>query len=71
MGIRAGCMKKEGKAKSSWVWFLLGVVASLIVGWVAFPALIHSRQTQPVNFSHLKHQEGAGLQCVECHYFQG
>lgn len=63
-------MEKEGKTKSSWVWFLLGIVASLIVGWVAFPALIHSRQKQPVNFSHLKHGEGAGLQCVECHYFR-
>jgi hypothetical protein len=63
-------MEKEGKTKNSWNYFWLGVVASLIVGWLAFPAMIHSRQNQPVFFSHLKHGEGAGLQCSECHTFR-
>jgi hypothetical protein len=67
MEIKAEDMEHEGNGKNPWKFFVLGVIASLIVGWLVFPALIHSRQKQPVFFSHLKHGEGAGLQCTECH----
>lgn len=63
-------MEKEGKAKGKWLFFWVGVIASLIVGWVAFPALIQSKQKQPAYFSHLKHGDDVSLKCEDCHTFR-
>ncbi len=64
-------MEQKGKSKGGWIFFWVGVVASLILGWLIFPGLIHSKKTQPVHFSHLKHGEGgAGAQCEDCHAFR-
>jgi hypothetical protein len=60
-------MEKSVKSKGKWVFFWIGVVASLILGWVVFPQLIHSTKSQPVAFSHLKHGEEASLSCEDCH----
>jgi menaquinone reductase, multiheme cytochrome c subunit len=62
--------EKEGKAKGKWIFFWVGVAASLVLGWVIFPGLIHSRKVQPVPFSHKTHSEGAGLKCEDCHAFR-
>jgi menaquinone reductase, multiheme cytochrome c subunit len=63
-------MEKEGKTKSKWLFFGIGVIASLLLGWVVFPRLIHSDKEQPVRFSHLKHGEEASLTCQDCHSFR-
>lgn len=64
-------MEKEGKSKGTWIFFWVGVAASLVLGWLIFPGLIHSTKNQPVAYSHVKHGEaGAGLQCEECHFFR-
>jgi menaquinone reductase, multiheme cytochrome c subunit len=62
--------EKKGKTKGKWLSFVLGVLASLVVGWVVFPELIHSTKKQPVRFSHLKHGEEATLKCQDCHTFR-
>jgi hypothetical protein len=63
--------EKEGKSKGGWMFFWVGVGASLVLGWLIFPGLIHSKKFQPVHFSHLKHGEaGAGAQCEDCHSFR-
>jgi hypothetical protein len=61
---------KVNKAKGGWIFFVAGLVASLILGWGIFPKLIESKKLQPVDFSHLKHIESAGMQCEECHKFR-
>jgi hypothetical protein len=63
-------MEKEHKAKGKWLFFWIGIFASLILGWVVFPALIQSRQHQPVHFSHLRHGDDVSLKCEDCHYFR-
>ena len=39
------------------LFFILGLIASLIVGWVIFPKLLYSQKKQPVDFNHVLHNE--------------
>jgi hypothetical protein len=39
------------------LFFILGLIASLIVGWVIFPKLLYSQKKQPVDFNHALHNE--------------
>ncbi len=50
--------------------FLIGIVASLIVGWVVFPQLLYSKKRQPVDFNHAIHVREVGNDCAGCHYFR-
>jgi hypothetical protein len=46
------------------VFFLVGFVGALVVGWVVFPNLLFSQKAQPINFSHVAHQSE---ECDSCH----
>lgn len=48
--------------------FLVGFVASVALGWLAYPRLMYTEKEQPFRFSHLAHQEAAMMSCEECHY---
>lgn len=60
--------------------FVLGLIGALIVGWVVFPAVLYSKQPQPINFNHALHLdpervfgiEGETLEerCQYCHAFR-
>ena len=39
--------------QSGLVYFLAGLLPSLLIGWILFPMALYSKQMQPVNFSHL------------------
>lgn len=45
----------EKSSKGGWLFFLAGLVGSLVVGWIVFPMLLYSQQEQPFNFSHAIH----------------
>lgn len=54
------------------------MIAALIVGWVVFPAVLYSKQTQPMNFNHRLHVspdigidgETREERCAYCHEFR-
>jgi len=50
--------------------FLIGIAASLIVGWVIFPKLLYSHKEQPVDFNHARHVQEVDNGCASCHYFR-
>jgi hypothetical protein len=50
--------------------FIVGIIASLIVGWVIFPKLLYSQKTQPIDFNHAVHVESVANGCESCHYFR-
>jgi hypothetical protein len=52
------------------LFFILGLVASLIVGWVIFPKLLYSQKKQPVDFNHALHNEEVDNGCESCHFFR-
>lgn len=52
------------------LFFIVGFVASLIVGWVIFPKLLYSQKQQPVAFNHELHMELVDEGCQSCHFFR-
>lgn len=50
--------------------FIVGLVASLIVGWVLFPKLLYSQKKQPIDFNHKLHVGQVENGCESCHYFR-
>lgn len=49
------------------VFFLVGFIGALVVGWVVFPNLLYSQKAQPMNFSHVAHADN---DCDSCHTFR-
>jgi len=60
----------NGAAGAVILFFILGLVASLIVGWVIFPRLLYSKKQQPVSFNHALHNELVDGGCQSCHFFR-
>jgi len=53
------------------LFFIIGLAASLIVGWIIFPHLLYSRNKQPIDFNHVLHMEFVDEGCQSCHFFRG
>ncbi|MGD9973982.1 MAG: menaquinone reductase multiheme cytochrome c subunit QrcA [Desulfatirhabdiaceae bacterium] len=60
----------EGSGGVVFLFFLIGLAASLIVGWVVFPRLLYSQKHQPVDFNHVLHNELVSEGCESCHFFR-
>jgi menaquinone reductase, multiheme cytochrome c subunit len=64
---------KQAKKASSggWIFFVVGLIVALIVGWLVYPALLYSTKSQPLRFSHALHgpESSAGMECEDCHFF--
>ena len=52
------------------LFFIFGLVVSLVVGWVVFPKLLYSSKKQPIDFNHALHNELVDEGCESCHYFR-
>lgn len=52
------------------LFFIIGVVMSLVVGWSVFPKLLYSRKSQPFDFNHKRHLELVKDGCQSCHFFR-
>ncbi len=52
------------------LFFILGLAASLVVGWVVFPKLLYSQKSQPFDFNHALHMEEVDNGCESCHFFR-
>lgn len=63
---------KEGSDSGGFaiLFFIVGLAASLIVGWVIFPKLLYSQKKQPFDFNHALHNELVDNGCESCHFFR-
>jgi hypothetical protein len=52
------------------LFFIIGLAASLILGWVIFPQFLYSQKNQPIDFNHALHMEEVDDGCASCHYFR-
>ena len=65
--------KNQGKTSSGWIiflFFMIGLVGSLSVGWFLFPQLLYSKKPQPIDFNHSLHLDNVSDGCNSCHYFR-
>ena len=62
--------KEDGAGGPIILFFILGLVGSLLVGWVAFPALLYSQKKQPIDFNHALHNKLVDNGCESCHLFR-
>jgi hypothetical protein len=63
-----------------WIFFLAGLIPALILGWVIYPMVLYSKQSQPINFNHALHlnpEKVDGIEgdtetekCLYCHEFR-
>lgn len=67
---RAEVQPGNGAGGPILLFFIAGLIASLIVGWVVFPQLLYSRQKQPVDFNHALHMDLVEDGCQSCHFFR-
>ncbi len=49
--------KDTGAGGTITLFFIIGLVASLVLGWVIFPQLLYSKKNQPLDFNHALHNE--------------
>lgn len=52
------------------LFFILGMAASMVLGWLIFPQLLYSQKNQPVDFNHRLHLELVDQSCQSCHFFR-
>jgi hypothetical protein len=62
--------KDDGSGGPIVLFFIVGLVISLIVGWIIFPKLLYSQKRQPIDFSHALHMELVDDGCESCHFFR-
>ncbi len=57
----------SGKRGLGFAIFFTGFLIALLFGWIVFPQLLFSQKMQPMNFSHVAHQDSS---CEDCHAFR-
>jgi hypothetical protein len=62
--------KDDGAGGPIVLFFIAGLVVSLIVGWIIFPKLLYSQKRQPIDFDHALHMELVDDGCESCHFFR-
>ena len=62
--------KDSGAGGTITLFFIVGLVASLVLGWVIFPQLLYSKKNQPIDFNHALHNEEVEEGCESCHFFR-
>jgi len=60
----------DGVAGPIILFFILGLAASLVFGWVIFPKLLYSQKKQQIDFNHVLHVEAVEEGCESCHFFR-
>jgi menaquinone reductase, multiheme cytochrome c subunit len=50
---------------SGWIYFMTGLIPSLISGWFIFPLLLYSSEPQPFHFNHALHLDAERVDGIE------
>jgi len=52
------------------LFFLIGFVGSLFIGWGVFPKFLYTQKDQPFKFNHALHLDEVDDGCNTCHFFR-
>jgi hypothetical protein len=61
---------QKGGGALIFLFFMLGMALSLVIGWVLLPKALYSQKNQPFDFSHQIHMEQVDNGCESCHFFR-
>lgn len=61
---------ENGKGGYIILFFILGFVVCLVIGWWVFPKILYSQKKQPIPFNHKLHVAEVEDGCESCHYFR-
>ncbi|MDM8516657.1 cytochrome c3 family protein [Desulfobacterales bacterium HSG16] len=62
--------KDDGSGGVVFLFFIIGLMISLVFGWVVFPKILYSGKKQPFDFNHVVHNEVVDDGCESCHFFR-
>jgi hypothetical protein len=62
--------RKASKRCGGAIPFIIGFLATCVLGWAVIPGMFFEKIEQPIWFSHAVHVEGEGMDCESCHYFR-
>lgn len=62
--------KDKGSNGPIILFFILGLAASMILGWAIFPKLLYSQKRQPIDFNHVLHVAEVTNGCKSCHFLR-
>ncbi len=60
----------SGGGATIFLFFLIGLCLSMVLGWAVFPNVLYSKQKQPFDFNHKQHLEEVDDGCQSCHFFR-
>ncbi len=62
--------QENGPSGPILLFFIAGLIISLLIGWVIFPKLLYSQKKQPIDFNHAFHMQEVDNGCESCHFFR-
>ena len=69
-GESAEASGKKNTIGIVFIFFVVGFVASLLVGWIGYPKVLYCQKKQPFDFNHQVHNEMVDEGCESCHFFR-
>lgn len=69
-GKGADKSKEPSTAGLVFIFFVVGLGVSLLVGWILFPKVLYSQKQQPFDFNHENHMLMVDNGCQSCHFFR-
>jgi len=69
-GHNGGAVPENGNGGYIILFFILGFVVCLVIGWWIFPKILYSQKAQPIPFNHKLHVAEVDDGCQSCHYFR-
>jgi menaquinone reductase, multiheme cytochrome c subunit len=60
----------SGGGAYMFLFFIIGLSLSMVVGWAVFPKALYSTKNQPFDFNHKMHLEEVDNGCQSCHFFR-
>jgi hypothetical protein len=61
---------QSGGGALIFLFFIIGLALSMVVGWAVFPKVLYSKKNQPFDFNHQMHLEQVDNGCESCHFFR-
>ena len=61
---------QSGGGAVVFLFFIIGLALSMVVGWAVFPKVLYSKKSQPFDFNHKMHLEQVDDGCQSCHFFR-